>query len=50
MRLNQDVRGDAKKCASGYAMAMSLAYARVYLEPTLISPHFECDGKMDKAI
>ena len=27
MRLNQDVRGDAKK------WAMPLAYARVYLEP-----------------
>ena len=35
MRPNQDVRGDAKKCASGYAMATPLAYARVYPEPFL---------------
>ena len=33
MRLNQDVRGDAKKCARGYAIATPLAYARVYPEP-----------------
>ena len=33
MRPNQDVRGDAKKFASGYAMATPLAYARVYPEP-----------------
>ena len=33
MRLNQDVRGDVKKCASGCAMATPLAYARVYPEP-----------------
>ena len=33
MRPNQDVRWDAKKCASGYAIATPLAYARVYPEP-----------------
>ena len=37
MRLNQDARGDAKKCA----MATPLAYARFL-------SHFERDGKMDK--
>ena len=47
MRLNQDVRGDAKKCASGYAMATPFAYTRVYLEPILIFSHYECDGKMN---
>ena len=31
---NQDVRRDAKKCVSGYAMATPLAYARVYPEPS----------------
>ena len=39
---------DAKKCASGYAIATPLAYVRVYLEPILIFSHFECDGKIDK--
>ena len=33
MRLNLDVRGDAKKCTSDYAMTTPLAYARIYLEP-----------------
>ena len=34
MRPNQDVKGDAKKCASDHAMATPLAYARVYPEPS----------------
>ena len=34
MRPNQDVRGNAKKCASSYAMATALEYARVFPEPS----------------